>query len=385
MAPCRSTRWMWYPSPWRTPVRSMDHGKLRGHQLPLRPLFDLPRLPMTLRIAINGYGRIGRCFLRALGESPHHHAMAVVAINEPADLESMAYLTRFDSTHGRFPGPVELEGRALRIAGRTIAVSHASRPDEVDWGQLGIDLLIEASGRYTRRQELEAFLSAGCPRLLLSQPGQSADDVDSTVVFGFNESILEGGERIVSAASCTTNAIVPLLAAVDGHFGIERAFLTTLHSVMNDQPLIDGYHHPDLRRTRSAMQSMIPVSTGLARGIERLLPELAGRIDAKAIRIPVANVSAIELVTSLARPADRETINALLQDLAAGSADRIGWTQEPHASIDFVHSPQSAIIDGSQTRLLGEQLLKIFVWFDNEWGFANRMVDIAAYWGRRLP
>jgi glyceraldehyde 3-phosphate dehydrogenase/D-erythrose 4-phosphate dehydrogenase len=340
---------------------------------------------MSLRIAINGYGRIGRCMLRALLESPVRHQISVVAINEPADIESMAYLTRFDSTHGRFPGTVEVRGEKLVVDGEPIVVSHAAAPGEVDWRALGIDLLAEASGRYSHRHELEAFLDAGCPRLLLSQPGHSTADVDRTIVFGMNEQSLTGSERIVSAASCTTNAIVPVLSILDRAYGIDHAMLTTLHSVMNDQPLIDGYHANDLRRTRSAMQSIIPVSTGLARGVERLLPELAGRIEAKAVRLPVPNVSAIDLVTTLKRSTTREEINSLLRDAANSRfAGRMTCSDDPHASIDFNHSPQSAIIDTSQTRMSGPSLANVFVWFDNEWGFANRMVELAAYWGERL-
>lgn len=340
---------------------------------------------MPLRIAINGYGRIGRCFLRALHESPLRQDLEVVAINEPADVESMAYLTRFDSTHGRFPEPVEVRGESLVVDGRPIAVSHASTPEGVDWRSLGIDLLVEASGRYDHRHQLEAFLAAGCPRLLLSQPGHSAADVDRTIVFGMNENTLVGDERIVSAASCTTNAVVPVLAILDEAFGIDHALLTTLHSVMNDQPLIDGYHHSDLRRTRSAMQSMIPVSTGLARGVERLLPSLAGRVEAKAIRLPVPNVSAIDLVATLKRPTSAGEINARLRQAAHGGlAQRLAYSDHPHASIDFNHSPCSAIVDAGQTRMSGEALANLMIWFDNEWGFANRMLEVAAFWGRRL-
>ncbi|HPR77678.1 MAG TPA: glyceraldehyde 3-phosphate dehydrogenase NAD-binding domain-containing protein, partial [Candidatus Limiplasma sp.] len=219
-----------------------------------------------------------RCFLRALMVSPLRSKFTVVAINEPADLESMAYLTRFDSTHGCFPGVVEVGDGCLRIDGADIPVFHVSTPGGVDWASLGVDLLIEASGQYSCRHELEAFLAAGCRRVLLSHPGLSAADVDQTIVFGMNHHLLDGDERIVSAASCTTNAIVPVLAMLDEAYGLDHALLTTLHSVMNDQPLIDGYHHSDLHRTRSAMQSMIPVSTGLARGVVRLLPELAGKL-----------------------------------------------------------------------------------------------------------
>ena len=340
---------------------------------------------MALRIAINGYGRIGRCFLRALMVSPLRSKFTVVAINEPADLESMAYLTRFDSTHGCFPGVVEVGDGCLRIDGADIPVFHASTPGGVDWASLGVDLLIEASGQYSCRHELEAFLAAGCRRVLLSHPGLSAADVDQTIVFGMNHHLLNGDERIVSAASCTTNAIVPVLAMLDEAYGLDHALLTTLHSVMNDQPLIDGYHHSDLHRTRSAMQSMIPVSTGLARGVVRLLPELAGRVEAKAIRVPVVNVSAIDLVVTLCRQTSVEEVNALLRAAADGhDSGRMSYTAAPHASIDFNHSVHSAIVDAGQTRMSGGRLLNLLIWFDNEWGFANRMLDVAAFWGERV-
>lgn len=341
---------------------------------------------MTLRIAINGYGRIGRCFLRALRESPLRAELSVVAINEPADIESMAYLTRFDSTHGRFPGSVAVRGRQLQIDDQAIAVSHARTPDGVDWRALGIDLLVEASGQYASRRELDAFIHAGCPRVLLSHPGHSADDVDRTIVFGSNQESLTGGERIVSAASCTTNAIVPVLAMLDAAFGIEHAMLTTLHSVMNDQPPIDGYHHADPRRTRSAMQSIVPVATGLAKGVVRLLPQLAHRVEAKSVRVPVTNVSAIDLVATLTRAT---TVAGLNEQLRAavdrGYPGQLACTEEAHASIDFNHNPHSAIIDISQTHMSGPQLANLLIWFDNEWGFANRMLELAAFWGSRLP
>ena len=333
------------------------------------------------RIAINGFGRIGRCLLRALHESPFNGRIVVVAINEPADLDSIAYLTRFDSNHGRFSGTVETQDGGLVVDGRRIAVSHARSPEEVDWAALGVDLVMECSGQYATRVELERFLEAGAPRVLVSHPANSAADVDATVVHGINHGMLSGTERIVSAASCTTNAIVPVLALLDRAFGIEHASMTTLHSVMNDQPLIDGYHHTDLRRTRSAMQSMVPVSTGLARGVERLLPELAGRIEAKAIRVPVANVSAIDLAVSLGCDVDAQAINACLCAAAEGElAGLLACSYDPHASIDFNHSPQSAIVDAGLTRVAGKRLADLLVWFDNEWGFANRMVDVAARW-----
>jgi glyceraldehyde 3-phosphate dehydrogenase/D-erythrose 4-phosphate dehydrogenase len=337
-----------------------------------------------LRIAINGYGRIGRCLLRALRESPLRTRIEIVAINEPADLESIAYLTRFDSTHGRFPSTVEIVGGDLCIDGECIRVSHAATPDGVDWPGLGIDMVVECSGRYARRHELEAFLAAGCPRLLLSHPGHDAADVDRTVILATNGETLDGSERLVSAASCTTNAAVPVLALIDANFGLDHVLLTTLHSVMNDQPLIDAHHTSDLRRSRSAMQSMIPVATGLARGVERLLPELAGRVVAKSVRVPVPNVSAIDLVASLRRPADAAEINLLLHRAASAEfSGQLACSDDPHASIDFNHSPQSAIVDTTQTRMSGDKLANLLIWFDNEWGFANRMLELADHWGRR--
>ncbi len=314
------------------------------------------------------------------------HRLQVVAINEPAKLDSMAYLTRFDSTHGRFPGTVEVEDDALLINGQRIAVSHARTPEGVDWRALGIDLLVEASGCYGQRENLAKFIEAGCPRLLLSHPGASGEDVDATIVAGINQQTLTGAEQLVSAASCTTNAIVPLLDLLDREVGVEQALLTTLHSVMNDQPLIDGYHHDDLRRTRSAMQSIIPVSTGLARGVERLLPQLAGRVQAKAIRVPTTNVSAIDLTISTQRPVSAHSVNALLAEAARGPLKKlIAYSEAAHASIDFNHDPHSAIVDGSQTRTAGTHLVNIFVWFDNEWGFANRMLEVADHWSRLWP
>lgn len=333
------------------------------------------------RLAINGYGRIGRCFLRALHESGLLAQLRVVAINEPADLQSIAYLTRFDSTHGRFPGRIGTGAESLLIDGMPIAVSHASAPEGIDWSAREVDLLVECSGRYGSRGDLGRFVAAGCPRVLLSHPGSSAEDVDATIVYGVNHETLHGGEILVSNASCTTNAAVPVLDLINRELGLEQVLLTTLHSVMNDQPLIDGYHHADLRRTRSAMQSIIPVATGLARGVERLLPELHGRVHAKAIRVPTHNVSAIDMVLSLRSDVTAARLNALFEAAASGPyAGLIGYSEEPHASIDFNHETHSAIVDGGQTRMIGSRLVNLLVWFDNEWGFANRMVDVARHW-----
>ncbi len=344
-----------------------------------------PAAEPPFRLIINGYGRIGRCYLRALHEAGVADEFEVVAINEPADLAGIAYLTRFDSTHGRFPAPVAAGNACLLIDGRPIAVTHATTPEAVDWGAYEPDLIVECSGQYGSRIELQRFLDAGCPRLLLSHPGNGAADVDATIVYGINHQALEGSEGLVSNASCTTNAVVPVLDLLQREFGVEQALLTTLHSAMNDQPLIDGYHHTDLRRTRSAMQSIIPVSTGLARGIERLLPGLAGRVQAKAIRVPTHNVSAIDMVLTLSRDVDAREVNRTLRAAAEGCYRQlIAYSDEPHASIDFNHDPHSAIVDGAQTRMVGPRMLNLMIWFDNEWGFANRMVDVTRCWLTRM-
>ena len=231
---------------------------------------------------------------------------------------------------------------------------------------------------------MEKFIQAGCPRVLVSQPTDSANEVDYTVVLGINDTELNGQQSIVSNASCTTNAIIPVLAELDAAYGVDYAFLTTLHSVMNDQPMIDGYHHSDLRRTRSAMQSMVPVATGLARGVERLLPQLQGRVQAKAIRVPILNVSAIDLMVKLRRSTTKEEINSLFIQAAQRHPNTLSYSDRPHASIDFNHDAHSAIIDGSQTCTNQDGLVNLFVWFDNEWGFANRMIDISQLWASRF-
>ncbi len=337
-----------------------------------------------IRLAINGYGRIGRSVLRALYESPLRERFQIILINEPADLATMTYLSQFDSTHGIFPGKIEQSDDSLVVNGHVIHVTHASTPEDIDWSGLEIDLLLECSGRYSSRAKLQRFIDAGCPRVLVSQPANSAQDVDCTVVYGINQNELTGHERIVSNASCTTNAIVPILSLLHQDYGIEHAFLTTLHSVMNDQPLIDGYHHADLRRTRSAMQSIVPVATGLAQGVERLLPELSGKVLAKAIRVPILNVSAIDMMLTFSRDVSADELNGKLQHDASRYPGLLAYSNQPHASIDFNHNPHSAIIDGSQTRTNGNGFANLFVWFDNEWGFANRMLDVSAAWAEKF-
>ncbi|WP_339489649.1 erythrose-4-phosphate dehydrogenase [Pseudomonas sp. EL_65y_Pfl2_R95] len=334
------------------------------------------------RIALNGYGRIGRCVLRALHERGEGVGIEIVALNDLADQSSIEYLTRFDSTHGRFPGEVRVDGDCLHINGNCVKVLRGDTPESIDWSALGIDLLLECSGQYTTRIDAQRFINAGAPRVLMSQPMASEADADATIVFGVNQHALTGAERLVSNASCTTNCGVPLLKVLNKAVGIEYVSITTIHSAMNDQPVIDAYHHEDLRRTRSAFQSVIPVSTGLARGIERLMPELAGRIQAKAIRVPTVNVSCLDITIQTARDTDPEEINRVLREASEAGPLKglLAYTELPHASCDFNHDPHSAIVDGSQTRVSGPRLVNILTWFDNEWGFANRMLDVAQHY-----
>lgn len=338
--------------------------------------------PRPYKVALNGYGRIGRCVLRALFERGASAGFEIVALNDLADMASLEYLTRFDSTHGRFPGEIRIEGDCLHINGDCVKVFRSATPEGIDWTALGIDLVLECSGVYNTRADGQRFLDAGAPGVLFSQPMASDADVDATIVYGVNQHSLTGEERLVSNASCTTNCGVPLLRLLDQALGLEYVSITTIHSAMNDQPVIDAYHHEDLRRTRSAFQSVIPVSTGLAKGIERLLPELAGRIQAKAVRVPTLNVSCLDITLTTARDTDAAEVNRLLREAATSGPLKglLAYTELPHASCDFNHDPHSAIVDASQTRVSGPRLVNLLAWFDNEWGFANRMIDVAEHY-----
>ncbi|MDP5070186.1 MAG: erythrose-4-phosphate dehydrogenase [Congregibacter sp.] len=332
-----------------------------------------------LRVAINGYGRIGRTLLRALQESPHRDAVQVVAINELADATTVAHLTRYDSTHGRFPGTVALTDGCLRINGQDKVLLREPDAANLDWSRIGVDMLLECSGAFSDRLTAEQHLGAGARRVLFSQPAEP--DVDTTVVYGVNHDSLRAGHRVVSAASCTTNGIVPVIAALDAAFGIEYGTITTIHSAMNDQPVLDAYHNTDLRKTRAAGQSIIPVDTGLALGVERILPALAGRFTAQALRVPTLNVSAMDLTLITRCDVSVADVNRALSAAAAtGYLGVLGYTEEPLASCDFNRDSRSSIIDACQTRVSGKRLVKVLTWFDNEWGYANRMLDVARYW-----
>ena len=321
-------------------------------------------------------GRIGRSVLRAYFERDDLAGIELVALNELADIQTLAHLTRYDSTHGKFPGTVTVEGAQLVINGRTLSVSHIPELAALPWQTNNIDLVLECTGTFTDRVRAQMHLQRGAKRVLFSQPAEA--DVDATIVYGVNHDTLRREHTIISSASCTTNCIVPVIKCLHDALGIDSGVITTIHSAMNDQPVLDAYHHTDLRKTRSAFQSIIPVDTGLARGIDRILPHLAGRFEAQAMRVPVMNVSAIDLSVVVEKETSREDINAIIRKAAALSVPNVlAFTDEPLASCDFNHDPRSAIVDLSQTRVSGKHLVKVLTWFDNEWGYANRMLDVA--------
>lgn len=328
---------------------------------------------MTIRVAINGFGRIGRNVLRALYETGRRAEITVVAINELAEAAGMAHLLKYDTSHGRFAFDVRQERDLLWVGDDTIRILHHAAIDALPWRELNVDVVLECTGVYGSRADGEAHLQAGAKKVLFSHPGGS--DLDATVVFGVNEGALKQTDRIVSNASCTTNCIIPVIKLLDDAFGIESGTVTTIHSAMHDQQVIDAYHS-DLRRTRAASQSIIPVDTRLAAGITRIFPKFADRFEAIAVRVPTINVTAIDLSVSVREAVRACEVNALLQNASEGAFRGIvDYTELPLVSIDFNHDPHSAIVDGTQTRVSGQHLIKTLVWCDNEWGFANRMLD----------
>lgn len=339
---------------------------------------------MTLRVAINGYGRIGQSVLRAFYERKQSAAGAypfkIVAINELSDIETIAYLTRYDTTHGRFPLQVSVENTgSLSIDGDQILISRHEAIDELPWKSLEIDLVLECTGAFNTRELASHHLISGAKRVLLSQPGD--ENVDRTVVYGINHTEISSSDQVISNASCTSNAVIPLISILHQAYDIQLGSLTTIHSAMNDQPTIDAYHHHDLRRTRSAMQNVVPVDTELARGVERFLPEMKNKLMATAMRVPIVNVSAIEMNLMVNKLTDVTEVNRLLREKAGQDIfNMLSYTDQPLASSDFIHEIHSSVIDGSQTRVIGGKMIKVLTWFDNEWAYANRMLDVASHW-----
>ena len=326
------------------------------------------------RIAINGFGRIGRSVLRALYERGYQHQFEVVAINELAPVQSMAHLLKYDTSHGRFAMAVtSADSDTLQVGADRILVSSALTISQLPWQQLQLDAVLDCTGVHGSRQHGQAYAEVGVERVLFSQPGDA--DLDFTAIFGVNSAAITSEHRWVSNGSCTTNCIVPVIQVLDQAFGIDSGAITTIHAAMHDQQVIDAYS-PDLRLARAAGRSIIPVDTRLARGIERILPKFAGRFEAIQVRVPTTNVTAMDLSVTVNTAVSVAEVNQVLAAAARGPMSAVlGYVDEPLVSIDFNHDPRSSIVDGTQTRVADKRLIKVLCWCDNEWGFANRMLD----------
>jgi glyceraldehyde 3-phosphate dehydrogenase len=334
---------------------------------------------MTIKVAINGYGRIGRNILRALYESGRQNQIQIVAINDLGSPETNAHLTRYDTAHGRFNFPVAVEGGDLVVAGDRIKVFAVRNPAELPWGDLGVDVVLECTGLFTSKEKASAHLSAGAKKVLISAPG--GKDVDATVVFGVNHSVLKASHTVVSNASCTTNCLAPLVQPLHRELGVLKGLMTTVHSYTNDQVLTDVYHS-DLHRARSATQSMIPTKTGAAAAVGLVLPELNGKLDGFAVRVPTINVSLVDLTFEAGRPTTVEEVNAIMKAASESTALKgiLNYNTAPLVSVDFNHDPASSTFDAGLTKVSEGNLVKVLSWYDNEWGFSNRMLDTTAAW-----
>lgn len=324
---------------------------------------------MAIRIAINGFGRIGRNTLRALYENNYREQLQVVAINDLGDAETNAHLLKYDSVHGRFNADVSRDAESLSVNGDRIAITAIRNPEELPWNDLNVDVVFECTGLFTEREKAEAHLKAGARKVIISAP---SPDADAMVVYGVNHKILTAKHDIISSASCTTNCLAPVAEALHKAVGIESGLMTTIHSYTNDQTLSDVYHS-DLYRARSATQSMIPTQTGAAAAIGKIIPELEGKLDGLAVRVPTINVSLVDFSFIASRDTSVEEINAAVKT-AAESNPVLGYNVEKLVSVDFNHNALSSIFDANHTRVLGRHV-KVMVWYDNEWGFSNRMLD----------
>ncbi len=328
---------------------------------------------MAFNIAINGYGRIGRNILRALFESHQHKDLKIIAINDLGDINTNAHLTKYDTVHGKFKGEVSVDNNGLIINGQKIKVCAVRNPEELPWAELKIDLVLECTGLFTSREKSQAHLKAGAKKVLISAP--AGNDI-KTIVFGVNQHTLTKDDKIISNASCTTNCLAPIVKVLNDAVGVERGLMVTVHAYTNDQSLTDSYHN-DLHRARAAAMSMIPTKTGAAAVVGMVLPELNGKLDGYAIRVPTINVSVIDFTFDAKKTVSANDINAIMKKAAEGNMKGIlGYNDEPLVSVDFNHDPRSSIFDAGQTRVIN-QLVKVVSWYDNEWGFSNRMLDTA--------
>ena len=328
---------------------------------------------MTIKVAINGYGRIGRNILRAHYEGEKKHDLSIVAINDLGSPETNAHLTRYDTVHGKFPGKIDVDGDAMVVNGDRIKVFAQRDPAQLPWGSLGVDLVMESTGFFTTKEKASAHIKGGAKKVIISAPG--GKDVDATIVYGVNHDTLKAAQTVISNASCTTNCLAPLVKPLHDAIGVTTGLMTTIHSYTNDQVLTDVFHE-DLRRARSATMSMIPTKTGAAAAVGLVLPELNGKLDGFAIRVPTINVSLVDLSFIAARDTTVDEVNGIMKKASEGGPLKgiLGYNTGPLVSIDFNHDPRSSVFDATLTRVSG-RLVKACSWYDNEWGFSNRMLD----------
>ncbi len=327
---------------------------------------------MTIRVAINGFGRIGRNILRAHYESKKHPEIQIVAINDLGDVNTNAHLIRYDTTHGKFPGDVQVSGNDIVVNGDKIRVLAERDPKKLPWKDLNIDVVLECTGFFTSKEKASAHLEGGAKKVLISAP---ATGVDATIVFGVNQHTLKSSDTVISNASCTTNCLAPMVKVLHETIGIEKGLMNTIHSFTNDQVLID-VHHSDLRRARGAAHSMIPTKTGAAAAVGLVIPELNGKLDGFSIRVPTINVSVVDFTFQTKRDTSIDEVNKVMRAAANGEMKGIlEINDEPLVSVDFNHNPASSIFDTSHTKVMGN-LVKVLSWYDNEWGFSNRMLDV---------
>ena len=331
---------------------------------------------MAMRVAINGYGRIGRNVLRALYEAGRTGEIQIVAVNDLGDASTNAHLTRYDTVHGRFNGTVAVDGESMIVNGDKIQVLAQRDPSKLPWGDLGVDVVLECTGFFTSKEKASAHLKGGAKKVVISAPG--GKDVDATIVYGVNHKVLKASDTVISNASCTTNCLVPLVKPLHEHIGVVHGLMTTVHSYTNDQVLTDVYHQ-DLRRARSATQSMIPTKTGAAAAVGLVLPELNGKLDGFAIRVPTINVSVVDLTFVAARETSKAEIDEILKAASENELKGVlAYTDDPLVSMDFNHTTVSSTYDATLTKVIDGKLVKVLAWYDNEWGFSNRMLDTAA-------
>ena len=335
---------------------------------------------MALKVGINGYGRIGRNILRALYESGRQKEIQIVAVNDLCDTQTNAHLTQYDTAHGKFPGKVSVEGADFVVNGDRIKVFAERDPAKIAWASVGAEFVLECTGFFTTKADAGKHLAGGARKVVISAPG--GKDVDATVVYGVNHNTLKASHTVISNASCTTNCLAPLAKVLHDGIGIERGLMTTIHAYTNDQRLTDVFHE-DIRRARSATMSMIPTKTGAAAAVGLVLPELKGKLDGFAVRIPTINVSLVDLTFTPRRATTLEEINKLVKAAADGPLKGIlAYTSAPLVSIDYNHDPHSSTYDATMTRIIDGNLVKVCAWYDNEWGFSNRMLDTTLAWSR---